>query len=47
MKIVCVPKKNEPDIRELSDEITKGVEIRFVETLHEVLEIAFVDEKTN
>ncbi len=47
LKIVCVPKKNEPDIRELSDEITKGVEIRFVETLHEVLEIAFVDEKTN
>ena len=42
IKTVCVPKKNEKDIEEISDEIKKGLEIRFVEHLAEVLDIAFV-----
>ncbi len=42
IKTVCVPKKNEKDIEEISDEIKKGLEIRFVEHLEQVLDIAFV-----
>ena len=46
IRTVCVPKKNEADIRELSDEITKGVEILYAESLKDVLNVAFVDEAT-
>lgn len=42
IKTVCVPKKNEKDIDELSEEIKKGLEIVFVENLSQVLEVAFV-----
>ena len=44
IRTVCVPKKNEADIRELSDEITKGVEILYAESLKDVLNVAFLDE---
>lgn len=44
IKTVCVPKKNEKDILEISTEIKKGLEIVFVETMQEVLETAFVKE---
>lgn len=46
IRTVCVPKKNEADIRELSDEITKGVEILYAESLKDVLNVAFLDEAT-
>lgn len=39
---VCVPKKNEKDIAEISPEIKKGLEIVFVETMQDVLDVAFV-----
>ncbi len=39
---VCVPEKNRSDIEELSEEITGGMEICFVNTMEEVLEIALV-----
>ena len=39
---VCVPKKNEKDIEEISAEIKKGMSIVFVETMAEVLDVAFV-----
>ena len=39
---ICVPKKNEKDIDEISDEIKKGLEIVFVENIGQVLDVAFV-----
>lgn len=42
IKTVCVPKKNEKDVEEISSEITKGLEIVYVENMDEVLEQAFV-----
>lgn len=39
---VCVPKKNEPDIAELSEEITGGLKIHYIEELSEAVKIAFV-----
>ena len=42
IKTVCVPKKNEKDIDEISMEIKKGLEIVFVEQMKDVLEAAFV-----
>ncbi len=44
MKTVCVPKKNEKDVDEISAEIKKGLEIVFVEQMQEVLDVAFVKE---
>lgn len=40
IKVVCVPKKNEPDVAEISAEIKKGIEIIFVETMEEVLKVS-------
>lgn len=42
IRTVCVPKKNEKDIEEISNEIKKGLEIVFVEQMQEVLDTAFV-----
>ena len=42
MKTVCVPRKNEKDLDEISDEIKKGLKIVLVEKLDEVLEVALV-----
>lgn len=42
IKTVCVPKKNEKDVEEVSAEITKGLEIVYVESMDEVLEQAFI-----
>ncbi len=39
---VLVPDKNKPEIGELSKEITKGLEIKFVSTMEEVLKEALV-----
>ncbi len=39
---VCVPDKNRGEIEEISEEIKEGMEIRFVNTMEEVLEIALV-----
>lgn len=44
IKIVLVPKKNLADVEELSQEITKGLEILPVEHMEEVLKAAFVSE---
>lgn len=41
---VLVPDKNRPDIEELSEEITKGLQIVFVKNMSEVLKEAFVNE---
>ena len=43
-KTVLVPKKNLADVEELSQEITKGLEILPVEHMEEVLKAAFVSE---
>ena len=40
MKTVIVPKANRTDVEELSTEITKGMEILFVESMDEVLKAA-------
>lgn len=42
IKTVIVPEKNRKDIEEMSSEITDGLEIVFVSTMDEVLEVAFV-----
>lgn len=44
IKTVLVPKKNLADVEELSQEITKGLEILSVEHMEEVLKVAFVSE---
>ena len=42
IRTVCVPKKNKADIAEISEEIKKGLQIVFVETMEEVIQTAFV-----
>jgi ATP-dependent Lon protease len=41
---VCVPKENEKDLEEISDEIKNGMEILLVEHLEEVTKAAFVNQ---
>ena len=41
IKTVLVPKKNKPDIAELSDEITGGLDIIYVSAMEEVIANAF------
>ncbi len=43
IKTVLVPKKNEKDIEEISGEIKAGLDIRFVETMDDVLAYAFTE----
>ena len=40
IETVLVPEKNEPDIAQLSKEITKGLKILFVKTMEDVLKEA-------
>lgn len=40
IKTVCVPKKNQKDIEEISDEIKQGLKIVYVETMQDVLDVA-------
>ncbi len=40
IKTVCVPKKNEADVEEISGEIKKGIEIVYVENMDDVLKVA-------
>ena len=42
IKTICVPKKNEKDIDEISEEIKQGLEIVYVETMNDVIKTAFV-----
>ena len=42
MKIICVPKANEKDVEEISEEIKAGMEIYPVSSMEEVLKLAFV-----
>lgn len=44
IRLVLVPSKNRKDIEELSAEIVEGIEVRFVSTMEEVIEHAFVAE---
>ena len=44
IKTICVPRKNEPDVEEIAQEIKKGLEIVFVENMEQVLETALVKE---
>ena len=41
IQTVCVPRKNEKDVEEIAAEIKKGMEIVFVESLQQVLDIVF------
>lgn len=45
IKTICVPKKNEPDVAEIAQEIKKGLEIVFVEHMGQVLQVALVPEQ--
>lgn len=40
IKLVLVPEKNRKDIEEMSNEITRGIDIKYVESMEEVLENA-------
>ncbi|WP_455716651.1 S16 family serine protease, partial [Anaerosporobacter sp.] len=42
VKLVLVPKKNMSDIEELEKEIVSGIDIKFVDTMEEVLSYALV-----
>ena len=42
MHTVCVPKENEKDLSEISEEITEGMEILLVEHMDQVIKAAFV-----
>lgn len=44
IKTVCVPRKNDKDVDEISEEITKGLEIVFVESMEEVLKTVLVED---
>ena len=45
IKTVLVPKENEPDVEEISSEITRGLEIVFVSQMEEVLKLALVKRR--
>ena len=45
IKTICVPRKNEKDMDEISDEIKQGLTIVYVETMTDVLKAAFVNKK--
>lgn len=42
IRTVCIPKKNEKDLSEIDDEITKGMKILLAEQIREVLDAALV-----
>lgn len=42
IKLVLVPKQNQKDVEEIADEILEGIEVKFVDTMEEVLEEALV-----
>ncbi len=42
MRTVCIPKENEKDLGEISEEITEGMEILLVEHMDQVIKAAFV-----
>jgi len=44
IRIVLVPVKNKRDVADVSAEITRGLEIRYVETMEEVLDAALIAE---
>lgn len=44
IKMVLVPGKNKADVEEISNEIKRGLEILFVDTMQEVLQAALVKE---
>lgn len=44
IKTICVPKENEKDVEEISEEIKKGLHFVFVERMQEVLKTAFVKQ---
>lgn len=45
LKRVCVPRENERDMAELSEEITEGLDIIYASGMEDVLEAALVKEK--
>ena len=45
IKTVLVPKENEPDVEEISSEITRGLEIVFVSQMEEVLKLSLVKRR--
>ena len=42
IKTICIPKKNEPDVAEITQEIKRGLELVFVENMGQVLKTALV-----
>ena len=45
VKTVLVPRENEKDVEEISEEIREGLEIIFVETMEEVAKYALLFQK--
>ena len=45
IKTICVPKQNEKDMEEISEEIRQGLEIVYVETMQDVQKTAFVQSQ--
>jgi ATP-dependent Lon protease len=47
VKTVCIPRKNEKDLEEISTEITRGITIVPVEHMDQVLPIVLEQEEKN
>jgi ATP-dependent Lon protease len=47
VKTVCIPKKNEKDLEEISAEITRGLSIVPVEHMEQVLSVVLDKEETD
>ena len=45
VKTIVLPKENLKDVDELAAEVTEGLDIKFVETYKEILDIAFPAEE--
>ena len=45
MRTVCVPEDNRKDVEELDEEITKGMEVVFVDHVEQVFEQAILLDK--
>ena len=46
IKTIIIPKRNERDLKELTEDVRQGVDFHLVSEMDEVLRIAFPEDKT-
>ena len=47
IKEIILSRKNEPDIKDIEDEYTKGLSFHYVETIEELVPQALLEEKVS